>query len=117
MGRMTFIVLVFSVLGYLLFLFVYSHMSSFFISFYGTSSHMYNRIVFWLCCLVAPAAALSLDFALEGFRRMGVPMPYMVIQEMMKGYGHAGMLGKGMLGAYGAPDESGGRKDTSDRMD
>ena len=40
---MTFIVLVFSVLGYLLFLFVYSHMSSFFISFYGTSSHMYNR--------------------------------------------------------------------------
>jgi magnesium-transporting ATPase (P-type) len=110
-NRLTYVVVFGSIIGYLIFLTIYSSMQSFFIGFFGVSSHVFNKTPFWLCCLVTPMFALAGDYALEGFRRMGVPLPYMVIQEMAKGYGNAGMLGKGMLSTASASPP----KDASDR--
>lgn len=52
--------------------------------YYGVVSHTYSSATFWLMVLVLSTFALIRDFVWKYYRRMYVPQPYHVVQEMQK---------------------------------
>lgn len=50
----------------------------------GIISHTYSSATFWFMVLVLPFFALMRDFVWKYYRRMYVPQPYHVVQEMQK---------------------------------
>ncbi|QLQ81682.1 hypothetical protein HG537_0F04430 [Torulaspora globosa] len=52
--------------------------------YFGVVSHTYGSATFWLMLLVLPIFALMRDFVWKYYKRMYVPEPYHVAQEMQK---------------------------------